>query len=537
MPLPLTPLRCLERALDVFSSKPGIVCGERTFTYGEFVERCGRLASALSALGISKGDRVAYLSFNTHKLLEAYFGVVQAGAIVMPLNVRLTVPELTAILIHAEPSILLYERDFAAAIPHFCADCRGIRHFIALDDEDSDSPQYESLLAAHPAQALDLYRNADEDIAELFYTSGSTGTPKGVMLSHRALYLHALSVATLYVEPATTVDLHTIPLFHANGWGHPHSSTMLGVTQVMVRRFDPVRVFELIERHRATDMALVPTMANALLNVPNAERMNVSSMRQINLGGAASSPALIERLEKLFRCEVFAGYGLTESAPVLSMAREKGSISYATDEDRWRRRAMTGWSIPGARLRVVDERLNDVAKDLKSIGEIIASADWLMSGYYKDPVGSATVLTGPGGEPGGQPVWLHTGDMAVWDTDGFILIVDRKKEIIVSGGENISSLEIEKAIYSHPSVLECAVVSAPDPQWGEVPVAIVVRKPGHAFETEQLLEYLKKSLSRFKLPRRIEFVEGPLPKTGTGKIRKLDLREPFWKGHEKRVQG
>ncbi|MGH9694823.1 MAG: AMP-binding protein, partial [Bryobacteraceae bacterium] len=275
MPLPLTPLRCLERAIDVFSSKPGIVCGDSTFTYGEFGERCGRLASSLSALGVSKGDRIAYLSFNTHKLLEAYFGVVQAGAIVMPLNVRLTVPELTVILNHAEPVIVFYERDFAAMIPQFRAHCRGVRHFIALDDEDSDSPQYESLLAAHPAQALDLYRNADEDIAELFYTSGSTGTPKGVMLSHRALYLHALSVATLYVEPATTVDLHTIPLFHANGWGHPHSSTMLGVTQVMVRRFDPVHVFELIERHRATDMALVPTMANALLNFPNADRMNV----------------------------------------------------------------------------------------------------------------------------------------------------------------------------------------------------------------------------------------------------------------------
>jgi fatty-acyl-CoA synthase len=540
MPLPLTPLRCLERAIDVFASKPGIVCGNNVFTYGEFGERCGRLASALRALGIAKGDRVAYLSFNTHKLLEAYFGVVQAGAIVMPLNVRLTVPELTVILNHAEPSLLFYERDFAAMIPHFGANCPSIRHFVALDNEDSDSPQYESLLAAHPAQALDLYRNADEDIAELFYTSGSTGTPKGVMLSHQALYLHALSVATLYVEPATTVDLHTIPLFHANGWGHPHSSTMLGVTQVMVRRFDPVHVFGLIERHRATDMALVPTMANALLNVPNADQMNVSSMRQINLGGAAASPALIERLEKLFRCEVFAGYGLTESAPVLSMAREKGSISYATDADRWRRRAMTGWSVPGARLRVVDERLNDVPKDLKSIGEIIASADWLMSGYYKDPVGSAAVLTGPGGEPGGadgQPVWLHTGDMAVWDTEEFILVVDRKKEIIVSGGENISSLEIEKTIYSHPAVLECAVVSAPDPQWGEVPIAIVVRKPERSLESEQLLEHLRKTLSRFKLPRRIEFVEGPLPKTGTGKIRKLDLREPFWKGHEKRVQG
>jgi fatty-acyl-CoA synthase len=540
MALPLNPLRCLERAVTVFPRKMGVVCGDKRFSYAELGERCGRLASTLEALDIKRGDRVAYLSFNTHKLLEAYFGVVQAGGVVMPLNVRLTAGELAAILNHAQPPILFYEDDFAPLIPVLRANCASIRHFVALDDITDSVLHYESLIQQYAPAPLDPSALKDDETAELFYTSGSTGVPKGVMLSNRALYMHALAVAGVYTNPASVVDLHTIPLFHANGWGHAHASTMLGVTQVMVRRFDPGMVLGLIEQHRATDMCLVPTMANALLNLPGVDQFDLSSMRQIVLGGAASSPPLIERLEKLFHCDVFAGYGLTESGPMISLAREKNATPYSSDTDRWHRRAMTGWSFPGVSMRVVDQNMNDVPQDMKSIGEIITSCDWLMTGYYKDPEGTAAALTGPKGEPGGvpgRPVWLHTGDMAVWDEEGFVLIVDRKKEIIISGGENISSLEIEKVIYAHPGVLECAVVAAPDTTWGEVPVAIVVKKPGNSVDEYALMGHMAQSLSKFKLPRRVEFVEGPLPKTGTGKIKKIELREPFWKDHAKRVQG
>ena len=545
MPLPLTPLRFLERAIDVYGSKCGIVSGARRFTYEEFTHRCGQLAQALFSLGVKKGDRVAYLSFNTHKLLEGYYGVVQAGSIVMPLNVRLSVPELINILNHAEPALLFYEADFAPIVEQFRQHCPAVRMFLPLDEaspggQTSEGITYEALLAAHAAAPVDYYRVQDEDIAELFYTSGSTGSPKGVTLSHRALYLHAYSVATLYREPSTTVDLHTIPLFHANGWGHPQTSLMLGVKQVMVRRFDPVGVCKLIAEERATDMSLVPTMANALLNVPSVGQYDLSSLRIIMLGGAASSPALIERMEKTFRCQVFAGYGLTETCPVLTSAQDKGGDSSTPDEVRWQRRAMTGWPIPGVDLKVVDFRMNEVPRDGKSVGEIVASCDWLMSGYYKDEAATKLVMTGPKGEPGGvdgQPIWFHTGDMAVWDEERGVLIVDRKKEIIISGGENISSLEIEKHIFAHSAVLECAVVAAPDPQWGEIPVAIVVLKPDERLTADELTAFLSERLGKFKLPRRIDFVPGPLPKTGTGKIRKMELREPFWAKHEKRVQG
>jgi fatty-acyl-CoA synthase len=545
MPLPLTPLRFLERALQVFARNPGVVCGQRRFTYGEFGRRCGQLAQALVSLGVKPGERVAYLSFNTHKLLEGYYGVLQSGAIVMPLNVRLSLPELIAILNHAEPAVLFYEADFASMVEQFRLHCPAVRVFVPLDESPAvghgpDGAAYDALLAAHEPAPIYVYRVHDEDTAELFYTSGSTGSPKGVMLSHRALYQHAFAVATLYRDPPTTVDLHTIPLFHANGWGHPQTSTMLGVKQVMVRRFDPVAVCKLIGEERATDMSVVPTMANALLNVPGIEQYDLSSLRLVMLGGAASSPALIERMEKAFHCEVFAGYGLTETCPVITSAQEKGGEAPASDAERWRLRAMTGCPIPGAHLRVVDFLMKDVPRDGKSVGEIIASCDWLMSGYYKDEAATHLVMTGPNSEPGGVPdgpVWFHTGDMAVWDEDTRLLIVDRKKEIIISGGENISSLEIEKHIFAHQAVFECAVVAAPDPQWGEIPVAIVVLKPSEKLTAAELIDFLGERLGKFKLPRRVEFVEGPLPKTGTGKIRKMALREPFWAEHAKRVQG
>jgi fatty-acyl-CoA synthase len=538
--LPLTPLRCLERAVAVYPDKIGVVSNEKVFTFRELGERCGRLASALAALEVRRGDRIAYLSFNTNQLWEGYFGVPMAAGIFMPLNVRLSPSELAAILQHAEPVALIYEADFAAAVQKLRMQIPSIRHFIAIDDASDEMLHYENLLAQYAPAPINIYVSPDEETSELFYTSGSTGTPKGVMLSHRALYLHALACTTVQIDPATMVDLMTIPMFHANAWGRVHASTMQGVTQVMVRRFDAAAVLRMIERYRATDMAIIPLMGHALLNVPAAANYDLSSMRQIQIGGAASSQTLVEHLERLFKCQVYAGYGLTESGPVLAMARLKWDPKEVPDNERWRRHAMTGWSLPGATLRIVDERMQDLPRDERAIGELIASADWLMSGYYKDPEGSAAVLTGPNGEPGGvagAPLWLHTGDMAVWDKESYITIMDRKKEIIISGGENISSLEIEKELYAHPAVLECAVVAAPDEKWGEVPAAIVVVKPGHTVTEDELLAHLNGRLSRFKLPRLIHFVSEPLPKTGTGKIRKMDLREPFWHGLEKRVKG
>ncbi len=387
---------------------------------------------------------------------------------------------------------------------------------------------YEDLLSRGRLDRPEYYSFDETEIAELFYTSGSTGTPKGVMLSHRTVYMHAMGVATFYNERDNGVELHTIPLFHANGWGRPQTATMHGLKQVMVRRFDPALVARLIEEEQATSMSLVPTMANALLNCADIGRFNTSSMKQIVIGGAASSPELIERMEQAFHCDVMAGYGLTETAPAITVCAKKSTVEYTDERDRFAHLAMAGWPLPGTEIHVVDAHMREVPRDMQAVGEVVVRGDCVMDGYYKDPDGTAAVMSGE---------WFHTGDMAVWDRENYVHIVDRKKDIIISGGENISSIEVEKAIFAHPAVLECAVVAAPDNKWGEIPVAIVALKPEAQLAEPELITFLEGRLAKFKLPRLVQFLDHPLPKTGTGKILKRELREPFWKGKERRVQG
>jgi fatty-acyl-CoA synthase len=519
--IPLTPLRCLHRGIDLYGSKVGVVCGASRFTYAEFGERCERLASALGRAGVQPGDRVGFLSFNTHRLLEGYFGVPQARAMFMPLNVRLTPPELGSILQHSEPRILFHENDFAPYMEKLHQAWPAMRS-INLDTE------YEAFLATGSPERADVLTYDEDSIAELFYTSGSTGTPKGVMLSHRTVYMHAMAVAGVFNHDDNGVELHTIPLFHANGWGRAQTSTMMGIKQVMIRRFDPATVCRLIQDEGATTMSIVPTMASALLMFHDLPAFNLSTLKQIFIGGAAASPELIERMEAAFHCEVLVGYGLTETSPVASSSRKKGTVTYANDHDRYRRQAMAGWPLPGTELRVVDAEMRDVPRDMSSIGEIVVFGDIVMDGYFKDPEGTRAVMSGP---------WLHTGDMAIWDNEGYVQIVDRRKDIIISGGENISSIEVENALAAHPAVAEVAVVGAPDPLWGEIPMAFVVTKPGQSCTEKELFDFGSKRLAKFKLPKKYEFLNEPLPKGGTGKILKRELRERFWEGKDRRVQG
>jgi fatty-acyl-CoA synthase len=520
MKMPLTPVRCLYRGVDLFPHKVGIVSGPCRFTYREFGERCERLAHGLRSEGVMRGDRVAFLSFNNNQLLEGYYAAPLIRAMVMPLNVRLQPPELAAILNHAEPRVLFYESDFAPSIAVLRQMCPAVVRWVEI------GPEYEELLGRGRIERPDIFSFDEDEIAELFYTSGSTGTPKGVMLSHRTLYLHALAVGGTFNHDDNGVELHTIPLFHANGWGRPQTAVMNGLKQVMVRRFEPAQVLRLIQEEGATAMSLVPTMANALINCPDLGRFDTSTLKQIHIGGAAAAPELIAAMEKAFRCEVIAGYGLTETCPVATSARTKSTVRYADEDDRIRHLAMAGWPLPGCEVRVVDSQMRDVPRDMQSIGEVVICGDNVMDGYYKEPEATRAVMTDG---------WLHTGDMAVWDAENYIHIVDRKKDIIISGGENISSIEVEKAIAAHPDVLECAVVAAPDPKWGEVPAAVVVLKPGRAVDEEQLKAFLATRLAGFKMPRRVEFCAQPLPKTGTGKILKREIREAYWSGKSVRV--
>jgi fatty-acyl-CoA synthase len=529
MNVPLTPIRCLYRAVDLYGKKTGVVSGRSSFTYAQFGERCERLAAGLLAEGVRPGDRVAYLSFNNHQLLEGYFGPPLIRAISMPLNVRLQPAELTTILNHASASMLVFESDFAPLVQELRKACPSIRRYVAIDQPVPQADLcLEDLLARDRISRPDIFSFDEDEVAELFYTSGSTGIPKGVMLSHRTLYLHALAILASFPCKDTDVELHTIPLFHANGWGRPQSVTMKGAKHVMVRRFEPASVLRMIDEEKATAMTLVPTMANALLNCPELGKFDTSSLRMITTGGAASSPELIARLERAFHCDVCSGYGLTESSPVITTAQTKGTVTCVDENERLTRLAAAGWPLVGSEVHVADAQMNDVPRDMQTVGEVVVRGDNVMDGYYREADATKAAITDG---------WLRTGDMAVWDEENYIHIVDRKKDIIISGGENISSIEVEKAIFAHPAVLECAVVSAPDPQWGEIPVAIIVLKPGHQLSEEQLLLSLKPRIAKYKMPRLVRFVEGPLPKTGTGKMLKRQLREAFWSGKATRVQG
>jgi fatty-acyl-CoA synthase len=525
MNIPLTPLRCLRYAEQQYPHRTAVVCGNERFSYAEFAERAARLGGGLKNAGVKPGDRVAFLSMNCHRLLEAYYGVLEAGAVLLPLNVRLASHELAYILNDSGAKVLFLEKEFLNLVDSFRSELSTVESFFILDgttEADWLAPHsYEDLLAAASPCQKDIMEIDEDSVAELFYTSGTSANPKGVMLTHRNVYLHALHVCLTFDATLDFAQLHTIPLFHANGWGVAHILALIGGKHVILRRFDCAQIFKLIEQERIYTMCLVPAMAIALVNSPDLQKHDLRSLERVLIGGAASSPTLVREVEERLGVRCFSGYGLTETSPVLSHSFIKHGFELEGFQ-KFTRQAMTGFPDPGVEMRVVDDRDMDVPRDGKTVGEIITRSDGVMKGYWNQPEATAEALRGH---------WFHTGDMATIDQNGYFLIVDRKKDIINSGGENISSLEVEKTLMAHPAVLEAAVIPVPDEKWGEVPKALVVLKPGaHAGEIE-LIEFCRGHLSHYKCPHSVEFLEG-LPKTGTGKILKKELRKKYWEGLE-----
>ncbi len=522
MRVPLSVLEFRDRAAVFFGDVEAVVDGERRFTYAQYAERTHRLANALRGMGVAPGDRVSFMSYNSHQLLEAYYGVLEAGAVLNPLNVRLAPAEIGYILGHAGSRVVFYHVDFEPMVTALRSSLPAEVRWIRME---GPSDEYEPLLAG----AVTTYRapEVDEDaMAELFYTSGTTGRPKGVALTHRNLYLHGLEVAiALRVTDADTI-LHVVPLFHVNGWGAPHWMTLVGGRHVMLRKFDPAELLRLVEAEGVTHLLGVPTIFNAVVNHPDHATRDLSSLKEAMIGGAPASPTLVDAIERELGCTAIVGYGLSETTPVISLARPRVHLTASErPEMAARRKAMTGYALPGTQLRVVDNDGADVRPDGEQIGEIVVRSNVVMEGYYRDPEATDEKI---------RKGWFHTGDMAVMDAQGYLVIKDRSKDIIISGGENISSVEIENAIVSHPAILECAVVAAPDEKWGEVAVALVVLKEGASATADELREHVRSQLAGFKVPRDMEFRDA-LPKGGTGKILKGDLREPYWEGREKRV--
>jgi fatty-acyl-CoA synthase len=508
----LTPLAFLERAGSVHADRVAVVDGDRRYTYRDWRVRARQFASALRKAGLRHGDRIAFLAFNSEPLLLAHFAVPMAGGVLVAINTRLNAAEVAYIVTHSGASSIFYSPELETAL----ADLPG--ELPRCDIRDG----FESFLSTGSPDPIDSWLTDEEEMIAIDYTSGTTGHPKGVMYTHRSAALNALAMIIHLKLDADSRYLWTLPMFHCNGWCITWALAAVGAASFCIPRVDPPRVWELLEREGITHYNGAPTVQIMLANDPSAHRLSRSVT--VTTGGAPPSPTLIARLKELnLRLEHV--YGLTETYAPFTINEEPPGVEALSEAERSRLKARQGVPhILAGQLRVVDEAMHDVPADGATMGEVVMRGNILTPGYYRAP--ELTAMAFAGG-------WFHSGDVAVMHPDGAIELRDRKKDIIISGGENISTIEVEQTISTHPAVLECAVIAIPDEKWGEVPKAFVALKPGALVTAEEILEHCRARMAHFKCPRAVTFRE--LPKTSTGKVQKYVLREREWEGYRKRI--
>ena len=529
----LTPITFLERSAIVFADKTAVIYEDREYTYAEFRRRVHRLAGALRRAGIAPGDRIAYLAPNIPAMLEAHFAAPLAGAILVAINIRLNSNEIAYILDHAGAKLLVVDSELASLIAPVATQLTATRQFVIVRDTPAESPDqsplggqdYEEFLATGTDDFEDVRLDDENDAISVNYTSGTTGKPKGVIYTHRGAYLNALGVTEMLEVQSRSNYLWIVPMFHCNGWCFPWGVTAMGATHVCVRRPDPEKILEAIRKRRVTHFCGAPTVLTSLLNHPAAREFRLDHPMRVATGGSPPSPALIREGER-FGMEIVHLYGLTETYGPFTFCEWRAEWDGKELAERARIKALQGVPhvLSGTGLRVVDSKMRDVPADGQTLGEIVMRGNNVMKGYYQDPKATAEAFRGG---------WFHSGDLAVLHPSGYVEIRDRKKDIIISGGENISTQEVEKAICDHPDVLEAAVIAVPDEQWGEVPKAYVTLKPGRETIERDILEFCRQKLAHYKCPKTVVF--GPLPKTSTGKIKKFELREREWAGYDKKV--
>ena len=525
----LTPVRFLSRSASIFAEKDAVVYEDKRYTYREFYNRVNRLASALRNVGIGKGDKVAFACPNTPPMLEAHYAVPMIGAVLVSLNIRLAPREVSYIINHSDSKAIFVDNEFAGIVKPVMEELTNVKTVVNICDVSGEKPldgmEYEEFLRTGSDAPIEPVVDDEYQVASINYTSGTTGLPKGVMYHHRGAYLNALGEAVEFSLNSQSSYLWTLPMFHCNGWCFTWAVTAVGGTHVCLRKVVADEIYRVVEKESVTHLCAAPTVLITMSNFPGAKDVQFKRPLQVITAGAPPAPTVIKNMESL-GVNVTQVYGLTEVFGPHTICEWQTKWDGLDLEEKSKIKARQGVPYVNAlHMDVVDpETMQPVPRDGKIIGEIVMQGNNVMLGYYKDQ--DATDEAFRGG-------WFHSGDLAVIHPDNYIQIMDRKKDIIISGGENISTVEVENVLYQHPDVMEAAVVSSPDEKWGEVAKAFVLARPGTNPTAEDIISFCKKNLARFKAPKSVEF--GELPKTATGKVQKFKLKNKEWAGRERRV--
>ena len=517
MQVPLLVDDFLRRPARLFPEKIAIIDDGREYTYADYQRRVNQLSHALTGMGVGQGDRVCILSPNSHFFLESFYATSQIGAILVPLNYRLVPEDHEYIINHAGVTTLLVDYEYTSMIDSIRDRLQTVQNWIVAAHDDVDREgwtDWEQLIANASSELPPPVERDENDIVSINYTSGTTARPKGVMLTHRNCYINAYSFIGHLQVGHEDVELWTLPMFHCNGWGGVYALTGQGGTHVVLRAVEGRKIYDLIENHGVTFACMAPAVLRTVLDYPDKSQHDIKTRPRFTVAGAPPPAAFIERLETELGWRFVQIYGLTETAPFLTSSQP----DFGTAEVDYARRARAGVPGIGVDIKLLDDNGNEVPKDGTSVGEICARSNVVFKGYWEQPEETNKAI---------YDGYFHTGDLAVWDEHFNIHIVDRKKDVIISGGENISSPEIEDALYRHPAVLECAVIGVPHEKWGETPKALVVVREGSNLGEAQMIEFCREHLAHFKCPTSVEFIE-ELPRTATGKLQKFRLRQQYW---------
>jgi fatty-acyl-CoA synthase len=525
----LTPVNFLSRSAVVYGDKVAVIYGEKCITYNEFYARVNRLASALVKSGVGKGDKVAFICPNTPPMLEAHYAVPMIGAALVSVNIRLSHREASYILNHSNSKAVFVDNEFSNLVTPISHELTQVKTFVNICDVSDEKPldglDYEEFLSTGSNAPLECAVADEREVAAINYTSGTTGLPKGVMYHHRGAYLNALGEVIEANLDADSVYLWTLPMFHCNGWCFTWAVTAVGGAHVCLRKAAAEDIYRSIEKDNVSHLCAAPTVLITMSNYARTHNVTMNRPLKILTAGAPPAPTVIQNMEAL-GADITHVYGLTEVYGPHSVCAWQTAWNDLPVEKKAEIKARQGVPYPTALyMDVVDPKtMKPTPRDGITVGEIVMRGNNVMLGYYKDPEATSEAFKGG---------WFHSGDLAVMHPDGYVQIVDRQKDIIISGGENISTVEVENVLYRHPDVLEAAVVPIPDSKWGEAPKAFICPRNGANPTAEEIINFCKNNLARFKAPKTVEF--GELPKTATGKIQKYKLREKEWQGHDRRV--